>query len=245
MSLLYFDCPAGIAGDMTLAALVDLGADPALIEAGLKGLSPDLPIKLEFESVLKCGVSAKKLSFGEPCPQFHHHHYADVVRLIEGAGLPERPKGWALAMFKEIAQAEAKIHGVPIETVHFHEVAAIDSIADVVGVALAMDQLAPERVIFSPLALGYGEVKCSHGVYPVPAMATLEILKGLPLRSGDLPFELTTPTGAAIAKVFAQSFENGLPPMKVQKIGYGAGTRDLPERPNVLRVVWGEGESSV
>ncbi|MDT8445472.1 MAG: LarC family nickel insertion protein [bacterium] len=240
MKILYFDCPAGIAGDMTLAALVDLGVDPRQLEADLGSLSPDLPIRLEFKRVDKCGVSALKMELAEPFPQFHHHHYREVVGLIERAGLKDGARQRALAIFEAIAVAEGAIHGLPIEAVHFHEVAAIDSIVDVIGVALAVEQLQPERIVFSPLALGYGEVKCRHGVYPVPALATLEILKGLPVHSGHLPFELTTPTGAAIAKTLAHAFEPGLPLMKVEKIGYGAGTRDLPERPNILRISLGE-----
>lgn len=225
---------------MTLAALVDLGLDLAKLEAALLPLSPFLPIRLAFDRVDRCGLSALKMSLLEPVPQFEHHHYREIKALIEAASLPPKTEALALGFFERIAVAEAKIHGVLVPEVHFHEVAAIDSIVDLVGTAVAIGLLEPELILFSPLALGYGEVACSHGVYPVPALATLEILKEVPVRSGSLPFELTTPTGAAIAKELAQGFLEGLPPMRVSKIGYGAGTRELPNRPNVLRVVWGE-----
>jgi len=241
MKVLYFvPSLAGISGDMTLAALVDLGLDPQALEAALFPLSPLLPIRLGFDRVDRCGLSALKLTLLEPLPLFEHHYYKEIKVLIESALLPPRTEALALAFFERIAVAEAKIHGVKLEEVHFHEVAAIDSIVDLVGTAVAIGLLEPDLVLFSPLALGYGEVVCSHGVYPVPALATLEILKEVPVRSGNLPFELTTPTGAAIAKELAQGFSEGLPAMRVSKIGYGAGTRELPNRPNVLRVVLGE-----
>jgi len=236
MRLLYFEAPAGIAGDMCLAALVGLGVEPAFIESRLQGLGP---IRLRFQPVVKAGVSALKLEIEAQSPQFDHHHYRDIEKLIDQAGLEEAERDLAQAIFKALAVAEGAIHGVALEKVHFHEVGAIDSIVDIVGTAIAINALKPDQILFSPIALGYGEVAISHGRYPVPALATLELLKGLPVYGGNHPVELTTPTGAAIAKTLAQGFSPGMPLMSLEKIGYGAGTRDLKDQPNVLRVSLG------
>lgn len=170
----------------------------------------------------------------------HHRNYAEIVRLIEAAGFNDRVTKMSLAIFEKIAQAEAKIHHLPLEKVHFHEVGAIDSIVDIVGVALALDSLNIDRIISSPVPLGSGKVKCAHGIYPVPAPATLEIMKGIPLAPSHHAVELTTPTGAGIVAALAEEFSPSFPPLIVESIGYGAGTRDLPGQPNVLRTVIGE-----
>lgn len=146
--------------------------------------------------------------------------------------------------FAKIGEAEAKIHNMPLERVHFHEVGAIDSIVDIIGVALALDSLQVDKIVASPIPLGSGSVKCDHGIYPVPAPATLEIMKGLPIAASMIEKELTTPTGAGIVAAVANEFSTGMPAMIVESIGYGAGTRDLPQHPNVLRVIIGESTSS-
>ncbi|MEI7025014.1 LarC family nickel insertion protein [Paenibacillus sp. y28] len=240
MRILYLDCFSGLSGDMTVAALVDAGADRRYIEAELKRIEIE-PFHLEWSTANKRGISALKLDvLTDPAfPPNRHRHYSEIVRLIQQAGFNERVTRWSLAIFERIGIAEGKIHGIPVERVHFHEVGAIDSIADVIGVALALDSLGIERIYCAPVPLGAGTVKCDHGLYPVPAPATLEMMKGLPIRPSSYAVEMTTPTGAGIASGIVDEFCPGLPPMYVEAIGYGAGTRDLPLQPNVLRAVVG------
>ncbi len=168
-----------------------------------------------------------------------HRSYRDIVKLIEAADFSERVKDVALKIFQRIGQAEGQIHGVPLENVHFHEVGAVDSIIDIVGTAILIDQLDIKVVKSSPVAVGSGSIHIDHGIYPVPAPATLEILKGVPLAQSDLRAELATPTGAAIVSVLAEEYGT-LPSMKVKSIGYGAGTKSFKNHPNVLRVILGE-----
>jgi len=173
----------------------------------------------------------------------HHHHehraYKDIVALIEGAGFVEPVKNTALKIFKRIGEAEGHIHGIPLEKVHFHEVGAVDSIIDIIGAAFLIHQLEIDVIKSSPIPVGTGRIHIDHGIYPVPAPATLEILKGVPIEQSDIRFELTTPTGAAIVAVLAEEF-CPIPSMKVTSIGYGAGTKTFKNHPNVLRVVIGE-----
>ncbi len=175
----------------------------------------------------------------------HHHHdhehraYKDIVALIEGAGFVEPVKNTALKIFKRIGEAEGHIHGIPLEKVHFHEVGAVDSIIDIIGAAILIHQLEIDVIKSSPIPVGTGRIHIDHGIYPVPAPATLEILKGIPIEQSDIRFELTTPTGAAIVAVLAEEF-CPIPSMKVTSIGYGAGTKTFKNHPNVLRVVIGE-----
>jgi Uncharacterized conserved protein len=171
----------------------------------------------------------------------HHDHraYKDIVQLIEKSALAEPVKHTALQIFKKIGEAEGKIHGLPLERVHFHEVGAVDSIVDIVGAAILLHQLQITTVKCAPVPVGVGKIRIDHGIYPVPAPATLEMLKGIPLEQSTIRAELTTPTGAAIAAVLAESF-GPMPSFKVEAIGYGAGTKTFPDHPNVLRVVIGE-----
>ncbi|TCN01140.1 hypothetical protein EV294_101592 [Paenibacillus sp. BK033] len=173
----------------------------------------------------------------------HHHHdhraYKDIVQLIEKSDLTDAVKQTALQIFKKIGEAEGKIHGLPLERVHFHEVGAVDSIVDIVGAAILLHQLQITTVKCAPVPVGVGKIRIDHGIYPVPAPATLEMLKGIPLEQSTIRAELTTPTGAAIAAVLAESF-GPMPSFKVEAIGYGAGTKTFPEHPNVLRVVIGD-----
>jgi len=241
MKMIYLDCIAGISGDMTLGALVDAGADTDYIETELLKL-PVSPYTISWNRVNKRGISSIKADvlIDPESPPAHHTHHSDIVRMIRDANLPERVTARSLAIFERIAIAEGKIHGLPLEKVHFHEVGAVDSIVDTVGVALALESLQIDSIWCSPVPLGYGTVNCAHGIYPVPAPATLEILKGIPLSSLPIQKELTTPTGAGIVSALVDEFHVALPSMTVSSIGYGAGTRDLTERPNVLRVVVGE-----
>ncbi len=173
----------------------------------------------------------------------HHHHehraYKDIVALIEGAGFVDPVKKTALKIFKRIGEAEGHIHGIPLEKVHFHEVGAVDSIIDIIGAAILIHQLEVDVIKSSPIPVGTGRIHIDHGIYPVPAPATLEILKGVPIEQSDIRFELTTPTGAAIVAVLAEEF-CPIPSMMVTSIGYGAGTKTFKNHPNVLRVIIGE-----
>jgi uncharacterized protein (TIGR00299 family) protein len=241
MRILYLDCFSGISGDMTLGALVDAGADRAYIEEELTKIKLE-PYILEWKRVVKRGISALKLDviLDPQHPPKHHRHYSEIVQVIQSAGFNDRVTALSLAIFEKIGIAEAKIHGIPVEKVHFHEVGAIDSIVDIVGVALAIDSLQIERIFASPVPLGSGTIHIDHGTYPVPAPATLEMMRGLPIASTNYNLEMTTPTGAGIISGIVDEFSKSFPPMIVDTIGYGAGTRDLPNQPNVLRVVVGK-----
>ncbi|SEM92946.1 nickel pincer cofactor biosynthesis protein LarC [Paenibacillus sp. OV219] len=238
MKILYFDCFSGISGDMTLAALVDAGADKEYVERELAKIRIE-PFTLQWKRVSKQGISALKMDVLLESEPQDHRHYSEIVTMIRQADFNERVVSLSLAIFDKIGTSEAKIHNIPVETVHFHEVGAIDSIVDVIGAALALDSLGIERIYCSPVPLGSGTVKCSHGLYPVPAPATLEMMVGLPIAATVYRMEMTTPTGAGIVSGIVDEFSSGLPPMVVESIGYGAGTRDLPDQPNVLRVVVG------
>lgn len=243
MKILYLDCFSGISGDMTLGALVDAGADRQYIEDELRKIAIE-PFTLEWKRVVKRGIAALKLDVlpdPEAAPK-RHRHYSEIVDLITRAGFSERVVKLSLSIFEKIGIAEAKIHDIPVEKVHFHEVGAIDSIADVVGVALAIDSLGIEKIYSSSVPLGSGTVNCDHGIYPVPAPATLEMMKGLPIAPTPYAMEMTTPTGAGIIAGLVDEFSKGLPPMIVEAIGYGAGTRDLPNQPNVLRAIVGKAD---
>ncbi|MRH45126.1 DUF111 family protein [Aquibacillus halophilus] len=168
-----------------------------------------------------------------------HRSYQDIVAIIKQAGFTEQVETMALKIFKKIGEAEGHIHGLPLETVHFHEVGAVDSIVDIVGTAILINELEIEVIKSSPVAVGSGKIHIDHGVYPVPAPATLEILKGIPIQHSELKAELATPTGAAIVAVLAEEFGT-IPSMEVKSIGYGAGTKTFPMHPNVLRVIIGE-----
>ncbi|MFD6440885.1 LarC family nickel insertion protein [Peribacillus sp. NPDC060186] len=173
----------------------------------------------------------------------HHHHdyrtYKQIVEVINEANLNESVKNMSLAIFKKIGEAEGHIHGLPLEKVHFHEVGAVDSIIDIIGAAILINQLGIKSILSSAIPTGSGHIHIDHGIYPVPAPATLEILKGVPIAASDIRSELATPTGAAIASVLAESF-GPIPPMTVESIGYGAGTKTFKNHPNILRVIIGE-----
>jgi hypothetical protein len=240
MRILYFDCFSGISGDMTVGALVDAGVDPAVIEKELIKLNIESEYQLRWTKVVKTGISSTKfhVEFPEEKHGHSHRHYSDIINLIEEAGFNNNVTEIALHIFEVIGRAEAKIHDIPLEKVHFHEVGAVDSIIDIVGTAIAIDQLKPDKIVFSPIPTGNGQIRIDHGLYPVPAPATLGILQGVPLQESDIEGELTTPTGAGIVAVLADSFGT-IPAMKVEAVGYGAGTRNFSDHPNVLRVIIG------
>ncbi|HET7627770.1 MAG TPA: nickel pincer cofactor biosynthesis protein LarC [Bacillales bacterium] len=238
MNILYFDCFSGISGDMTVGALVDAGADPESIEKALKSLRFSSEYRLHWEKVVKKGITATKFIVESEKEPHGHRHLDTIIKMIDQAELTDFVKTTALRIFKIIGKAEAGIHGIPLKKVHFHEVGAVDSIIDVVATALAIEQLNPERIVSSAVAVGNGTIHIDHGIYPVPAPATIDILKGIPLKSSDIQGEMTTPTGAGIIAALAQSI-GPIPDMQVERIGYGAGTKDWPNQPNVLRVMTG------
>ena len=238
MKLAYLDCFSGISGDMFLGALVANGVELALLEAQVRQLGLD--VRFRRERVQRGMMMAERVIVEAP-PQHHHRGYSDIVAMIEKAPLPAGVKQRAEAVFERLGRAEAEIHGCPLERVHFHEVGAIDSIADIVGACAGIELLGIEDLRCSPLNLGGGTVQSEHGILPVPAPATTELLKGIPVYSSGVQVELVTPTGAALVSVLATSF-GPLTPMKIGSVGYGAGSKDLGEFPNVLRLVVGEAE---
>lgn len=236
MKLLYLDCFAGISGDMCLGALIDAGADAMLLENHLRGLPlSGWDIRVYRES--SRGITGTRVEITVLEHHQPHRHYGDIRRLILDSSLPERVKDTSLNIFQKLAGAEGKVHGVPPDHVHFHEVGAVDSIVDIVGTALALDILKVESVMCSPVPTGRGHIHCQHGLLPVPAPATAELLRGIPLSSLDVEGELTTPTGAALASTLAGSFGT-LPDMTVEAVGYGLGSKDFGI-PNFLRAFLG------
>lgn len=236
MTIAYFDCFSGISGDMTLGALVDLGVPVAWLKEQLTQL-PLSGFDIQSQKVSRNGIAATQVKV--IAPETHHHRdYGHIRDLIQKAGLADTVKADCLAVFERLATAEAKIHGCELEHVHFHEVGGIDAIVDIVGSCLAKAHLGIDTIIASPLPLGHGFVNCAHGLLPVPAPAVLEILKGVPVYSGPQEKELVTPTGASLLAALAQRFET-LPMMRIEGIGYGAGTHELKDQPNALRVILG------
>ncbi|MFZ5899127.1 MAG: nickel pincer cofactor biosynthesis protein LarC [Bacillota bacterium] len=236
MKVLFWDCSSGIAGDMALASLIDAGADAGQITASLKTLGIG-PFRLRVIPVKTYGIKATRVHIEAPDSQ-PHRHLSDIVRIIDQAALAPRVKANAQKVFKRLAEAEAKVHSIPPEQVHFHEVGAVDAVIEVVGACLALDLLGVKRVVVSALPMGHGFVRCQHGVLPVPAPATLELVRGFPVRPADVEGETVTPTGAALATALAAA-AGSIPPMTVEAVGYGAGTADFGF-PNTLRAVLGQ-----
>ncbi len=232
----YLDAFSGIAGDMLVGALADAGASQDAISAAIASLQVDASVS--FEKVKRGGIAATKFHVHWP-EQKSHRHLSGIFKIIDRGALSDRAKLHAHAIFQKLGEAEAASHDVPIEKVHFHEVGAVDSIADIVGACVAFDQLGVDQVYCSPVNVGSGTVNTEHGVLPVPAPATARLLTGAPIYAQGPAMELTTPTGAAVAVTLARQF-GPLPPMKVARTGHGAGSRDFPGQPNVLRVILGE-----
>jgi uncharacterized protein (TIGR00299 family) protein len=238
MRILYFDCFSGISGDMTLAALVDLGLAPEKLKQELSKLGLD-NFHLEIFRGSRGGICAAGLEVKVGPREEHHRHFSDIHRIIETSSLKQRVKEISLAVFRRLAEAEAKVHGQKVEEVYFHEVGAVDSIVDIVGTAIGIDHFAPARIVSSELPMGKGFVQCQHGRLPLPAPATLEILKGYPIKNVHVEGELVTPTGAAIVVVLSSGVDSDMK-IKVDRIGYGMGKKEFPDRPNLLRLVLGE-----
>jgi uncharacterized protein (TIGR00299 family) protein len=240
-ALAYLDCFAGIAGDMTLGALLDAGGDLDELRAGLAGL-PVGPFRLEVEAVERGGIGATQVTVRPQGPARDEpplRTWSELRGALEGAGLPDPVRARALAVLTRLAEAEGRVHRVPPEEVRFHELGVLDTVVDVVGVALLLHQLGVEEVWASPVALGSGTVGSAHGRLPVPGPAVLELLRGVPVRGGGVAAELTTPTGAALLAATASGYGD-LPELRVAAVGYGAGARRHAELPNLLRVVLGE-----
>ena len=266
MKTLYIQCSMGAAGDMLMAALYELldqGQQAAFLTKinalGIPGVS------VSAEPAVRCGVTGTHIRVtigGEeeaPGDDGHHHHYdhnhhhhhdhhhhhhvhnglGDIRSIIRGLDVSARVKADAMAVYDLIARAESKVHGEPMEHIHFHEVGSLDAVTDVVGNCLLMEMLGAERVTVSEIHVGSGTVKCAHGILPVPAPATALILEGLPIYSGEIKTELCTPTGAALLKYFGQSF-GPMPAMTMEKTGYGMGNKDFPQAANCVRVVLGD-----
>ena len=238
MKIAYFDCFAGISGDMTLGALIGAGADPERLREGLAGLGVG-GYRIEVGKKMTGPIEATDVRV--ILDDHHHHHHRrlhDIREMIRGANLSDRVKQTAERIFKRLAEAEAKVHGRSPEEVHFHEVGAVDAIVDIVGAAICLEMLGWPKVVASPMPTFHGYAKGAHGVFPLPAPATAEILRGVPWRKLDIEGELVTPTGAAIIREIAEEF-GPFPAMTVGSIGYGAGKSDFGI-PNALRVMIGE-----
>lgn len=238
----WFNCFCGVAGDMALGALVDAGAEVDAVRGILNGLA--LPgWELLVSPSLRGGIAAAdvtvKVSESGVVRTASH-----ILGLIGDAELPERVRRRALAVFRALATTEARLHGRPVEQVHFHEVGGLDAIVDVVGTCAALEVLDVSEVYVSPIAQGQGMIRSAHGHLPIPAPATIELLRGAPTFGTDVPLELTTPTGAALMTALASGF-GAMPAMTVSSVGYGAGDRDLQDRPNVTQVVIGRSEATL
>ena len=237
MSFAYFDCFAGVAGDMVLGALLDAGGSAEALRAGLAGVPVD-PFELEVTGVERGGIGATHVRVrARRSPVIRTWAY--LRGALGEADLPAPVRERSLAVFGRLAEAEAQIHRKPVDQIHFHEVGAVDAVVDIVGSALLLHELGITEVWASAVATGTGLARSEHGVLPVPAPAVLELLRGVPIYSGGVAAELTTPTGAAILAATADRFTE-LPPMRVAAVGYGAGSRQHDELPNLLRVVLGE-----
>jgi pyridinium-3,5-bisthiocarboxylic acid mononucleotide nickel chelatase len=238
----YLDCVGGLAGDMLLAALLDAGANVETLRSvpealGLEG------VEIAIERVERQGVGALHVSVHVPVGDHEHRRYAAIRAIVEEAGLPPRARSQALDAFARLADAEARIHGVPVDDVHFHELGAVDTLVDVCGAFVLLDDLGVDRVACSQLPFARGLTRAAHGVLPLPAPATLALLEGAPLVGVETEAELVTPTGAAIAATVVETW-GSLPPLVLERVGYGAGTADFPDRPNVVRVVLGAGATA-
>jgi pyridinium-3,5-bisthiocarboxylic acid mononucleotide nickel chelatase len=272
MRIAYLDCFSGMSGDMFLGALVDAGVQPQVLEGAVAALNIGARLeisKVNRSGIAATKVDVyvhgeKELPREEFWAQeedkshAHEHGHArdhrhetthqhgrgltEIREIIRKAAISETARTTAIAIFEELGRAEAKIHNTDVERVHFHEVGAVDAMVDIVGAAVGAEALGVDEIVCSPLNVGGGTVKCTHGTFPVPAPATVELLRGAPVYSSGIQAELVTPTGAAIVKALVKRFSS-FPAMRIEKSGYGAGTRDFPGHPNVVRLTVGEAQS--
>jgi len=242
MKTLYFDCFAGASGDMILGAMVAAGVDQDVLRQQLSLLNVD-GFNINFETVDRSGLSATYARV-ETAHEHTHRHLSDIEKIIDSSKVSNAAKKLAIQIFTRLAEAEARVHNEPIDHVHFHEVGALDAIVDIVGAAICFDLLKIDRFVCSPLHVGSGTIQMAHGRFPVPPPAVAELLKGVPFYSTDIQGELLTPTGAAIITTVCKEF-GPIPQMTSDVTGYGAGTREYEDFPNVLRVMVGETEADV
>jgi pyridinium-3,5-bisthiocarboxylic acid mononucleotide nickel chelatase len=242
MRTLYFDCFAGASGDMILGALIASGVELEAFKQQLSLLRLT-GYAIDFETVDRSGISATYARVQIP-HEHGHRHLSDILKIIYDSRLSDNIKDRAARIFTRLAEAEARVHNEPVEQIHFHEVGAIDAIIDVVGAAIGFELLGIERFVSSALHVGSGTVEMDHGRYPVPPPAVAELLKGVPFYSTDIVGELVTPTGAAIITTLCADY-GPIPPLKLERTGYGAGTREYKKFPNALRVLVGEEQPSV
>jgi uncharacterized protein (TIGR00299 family) protein len=241
MKIISYDCFSGISGDMNLGAMIDLGIEKAYLiqeldKLNLKGW------ELIVQKDQRHGISGTKVTVKQTRHEHAHRHLSDIEKIIFDSNLDDSTKDLSRKIFMKIAMAEAHVHGIPVEKIHFHEVGAIDSIIDIVGAAICYNALKVDAVHVSTVELGSGFVKCDHGRLPVPAPATLEIIRGIPVKKGGVDFEATTPTGAAILSALGTDFRSDIS-IKIDKTAYGVGQKDHSEVPNLLRVLIGETEA--
>lgn len=243
MRILYYDCFAGISGDMNLGAMIDLGVDPEYLKTELQKLNIE-GFHLEIQKDIRRGISGTKATVVIENPENEkHRHLRHVEELVNQSSLSPEVKAMSLKIFDLIAVAEGNVHNISKERVHFHEVGALDSIADIVGAAICFDYLKVDKVMSAPIQLGGGMVKCAHGIMPVPAPATSEIVQNVPVKTGLVQHEATTPTGAAILVAAVDEFTDRID-FKIGKTAYGIGQRDVSEVPNVLRVYLSESNTT-
>jgi uncharacterized protein (TIGR00299 family) protein len=236
MKICYFDAFSGISGDMTVGALCDAGAPWAVVHAALESLN--LGAAFRLEKTKRKGIAASKF-YVDGGEQKAHRHLPNIEKIIAAGNLTDRARMNALAVFQKLGEAEAKSHDIPVERVHFHEVGAADSISDIVAACVALDALAVSKVYASKINVGSGTINTEHGVLPVPAPATAELLRGKPIYAAGPETELTTPTGAALLSTLASGF-GAMPALCIEAQGFGAGEREFPGQANVLRIVLGE-----
>lgn len=243
MKILYYDCFSGISGDMNLGAMLDLGVDKTYLLGELNKLNLK-GWKLEAEEDQRHGIRGTRVTVRQTRHEHTHRHLSDIEKIINDSGLSEKDKSLTLKIFSKLAEAEAAVHGLPVDKIHFHEVGAIDSIIDIAGAAICFNALDVDAVHVSEIELGGGTVTCDHGKLPVPAPATAELTKNIPVKTGGTNFEATTPTGAAILATLGTSFGRQAS-FVISKTGYGIGQKENPEMPNVLRVFLGETADSL
>ncbi len=241
MKIAYFDCLSGLSGDMTLGALVDAGVDLAALQTAIDSLKLPKAVRFTATEVKKRGFRATKVNVEHEPEQAHRHlhHIVDMIDASDAITAPQ--KDLAKRIFTRLGEAEAKVHGTTLRKVHFHEVGAVDSIADIVGAAVGISLLGVDRIVCSPVPVGTGFIEIEHGRVSVPAPATAELLRGIPLAPSNVACELTTPTGAAILSTVADEY-GPLPAMTIRTIAYGAGERELKEQANVVRLLIGDAE---
>ncbi|MBI5010867.1 MAG: nickel pincer cofactor biosynthesis protein LarC [Bacteroidia bacterium] len=238
MKVLSYECFSGISGDMNPGAMIDLGIDKDFLVAELTKLNLK-GWELVVQKDQRHGIYGTKVTVRQTRHEHAHRHLADIKKIVNDSSLDSRVKDLSMKIFMKIAEAEAHVHAISVDRVHFHEVGAIDSIIDIVGAAICFNAINPDAVHVSPLELGGGFVKCDHGKLPVPAPATAEIVKGIPVKKGGVDFEATTPTGAAIISALGTHFGSDSI-IKTEKTGYGVGHKEHPDVPNMLRVSLGE-----